>query len=235
MKTIIFSIITSALVFIAPSTFAKSHYGLNFCSDPDFECIRVKSGQSWKRLFPDAYQRQIVQRLNRMNTRLRYGMKIAVPRNLAQTDLIDIAPFPETINAPGDKLIVVDPPSMAWGAYDGHGNLVHWGPMSGGKNYCRDVGRNCQTVSGKFHIYHKKGPKCESKKFPVGRGGAPMPHCMFFHAGYALHASPYVPGYHDSHGCVRIFKEDAKWLNEEFVRLPSENNKGTTVIVNPYI
>ena len=59
-----------------------------------------------------------------------------------------------------------------------------------------------------------------------------MPYCMFFHTGFALHGSYEVPGYNASHGCVRLYKEDAKWLNEEFVELPAfENDKGTTVIV----
>ena len=40
---------------------------------------------------------------------------------------------------------------------------------------------------------------------------------MFFHGGFALHGSYEVPGYHASHGCVRMFVNDAKWLNEEFV------------------
>jgi lipoprotein-anchoring transpeptidase ErfK/SrfK len=52
---------------------------------------------------------------------------------------------------------------------------------------------------------------------------------MFFNkAGYAFHGSPKVPGQNASHGCVRIFTDDAKWLNENFVEI------GTTVIINPY-
>ena len=129
-------------------------------------------------------------------------------------------------------MVVVDPGVMAWGAYDSYGNLVHWGPMSGGKNYCSDVKRGCRTVVGRFKFYHQRGPNCKSSKFPIGRGGAPMPYCMFFHGGFALHASPVVPGYHASHGCVRIFKEDAKWMNEEFASFGGKD--GTVVVVNPY-
>lgn len=46
-----------------------------------------------------------------------------------------------------------------------------------------------------------------------------MPYCMFFHGGYALHGSYKVPGYDDSHGCIRLFIDDARWLNEEFVKI----------------
>lgn len=231
MKAI--NIIICMLCCLAVNTsFAAKRYGDHFCSDPNYTCIKVKGGQSWKSLFPDEYQRQLVKRLNRMNTRLRSGMRIAVPVNLAQTDLLDISPFPHLIDPPDKKLLVVDPGVMAWGAYDSYGNLVHWGPMSGGKNYCSDVGRGCRTISGRFKFYHKRGAECKSSKFPLGRGGAPMPYCMFFHGGFALHASTSVPGYHASHGCVRIFLQDAKWLNEEFIDIGG--SKSTIVVVNPY-
>ena len=67
-------------------------------------------------------------------------------------------------------------------------------------------------VSRHFYVFHKKGANCISKKYPVGEGGAPMPFCMFFYGGYAMHAS-FLPGYHASHGCIRMFYEDAKiWI-----------------------
>ena len=230
------ALLSMALLLTSEAAIATtSRYGLNFCADANFKCIRIRGGQSWESLFPNEYQRQVVKRLNRMNIRLHNGMVIAVPQDLANTDLLDISPFPSKIDPPGEKMIVVDPPSLAWGAYDSAGNLVHWGPISGGKSYCPDVQRNCRTVDGNFRIYHKKGADCISKKFPVGSGGAPMPYCMYFHGGFALHASTTVPGYHASHGCVRIFAEDAQWLNQDFVNLPGDEQKGTAVIVNPYL
>ena len=169
-----------------------------------------------------------------MNTGLYAGLRIAVPTNLANTDLLDISPFPATISAPNQKLIIVDPKTMAFGAYDANGNLVHWGPISAGQNYCSDIKRRCHTVTGTFHIYSKQGAGCKSKKFPIGKGGAPMPYCMFFYNGFALHASTTVPGYNASHGCVRLFREDAQWLNTEFISLPGKNGGGTKVIVRSY-
>jgi lipoprotein-anchoring transpeptidase ErfK/SrfK len=64
-------------------------------------------------------------------------------------------------------------------------------------------------------------------------GGAPMPYCMHFYRGYALHGSTTVPGYRASHGCIRMFIEDARWLNEEFIDLPYSNQKGTKVVIEP--
>ncbi len=205
-----------------------------YCKQAGFHCINIKSGDSWQKLFPDEKHRDVVKRVNRMNTRLRKGMRIAVPNNLPYTDRMDIAPFPQLINPPGRKLVVVDPKVLAWGAYNRQGELVHWGPASGGKNYCRDVRRGCRTVRGTYSFYHKRGAGCRSSKYPLRRGGAPMPYCMFFYKGYALHGSPVVPGYHASHGCVRLFNNDAKWLNTEFIDLPSYKRRGTKIIINNY-
>lgn len=35
---------------------------------------------------------------------------------------------------------------------------------------------------------------------------------LYFVGGYAIHGSPYVPDYPDSHGCVRLSDEDQDWL-----------------------
>jgi len=63
-----------------------------------------------------------------------------------------------------------------------------------------------------------------------------MPHCMYFYRGYGFHGSNQVPGVHASHGCIRTFHEDAEWLNEEFIEVPSRRNnfKGTKVIIRDY-
>ncbi|MCX7124554.1 MAG: L,D-transpeptidase, partial [Gammaproteobacteria bacterium] len=42
---------------------------------------------------------------------------------------------------------------------------------------------------------------------------------------FALHGST-LPGYNASHGCVRLFFDDAKWLNQDFL------NIGTRVTVS---
>lgn len=52
-----------------------------------------------------------------------------------------------------------------------------------------------------------------SKKYD----NAPMPHSVFFHEGYAVHATPYVKrlGRPASHGCIRLHPDNA----EEFFEL----------------
>jgi len=129
-------------------------------------------------------------------------------------------------NTGGDKrssnlrnIIEIDLENLTWSAYDDTGELIRSGHVSGGKDYCPDIDRECQTVTGTFTIYRKEGEDCKSTRFPVGRGGAPMPYCMFFHGGYALHGSNSVPDYNASHGCVRMSPDDAQWLNEDFVQV----------------
>ncbi|MGD9591091.1 MAG: L,D-transpeptidase [Candidatus Berkiella sp.] len=127
-------------------------------------------------------------------------------------------PFPATSSS--GNIVKVDLGKLAWGAYDSQGNLVKWGRASGGKKYCPDIGRGCRTVTGTFTIFNKKGPGCKSSRFPVGKGGAPMPYCMHFKGGYAMHGGN-VPNYNASHGCVRLPYADAQWLNQNFVRVGS--------------
>ena len=220
---------TALLLWTQPVAAASQRYGTKLCKEPGYTCVTVKRGQSWTSLFPNSYDREVVQRLNRMGTPIYSGMRIAVPVDLSHADLLSISPFPAKIASPGRKTIIVDPTKLAFGAYDTNGNLVHWGPVAMGRDYCPDLKRRCHSPTGTFHIYAKQGAGCKSKIFPIGKGGAPMPYCMFFDGGFALHGSNEVPGYNASHGCVRMLTEDAKWLNTQFVSVGN-----TTVIVRPY-
>lgn len=125
------------------------------------------------------------------------------------------------ISAPGAKTIAIDLSKRTWAAYTPSGELLKWGRVSGGKNYCADLKRGCRTPAGTFTVYTKQGAGCKSRKFPLGKGGAKMPYCMFFTGGYAMHGSNSVPNYNASHGCVRMAPSDAKWLNQEFVNVGS--------------
>lgn len=202
-------------------------YRNKLCKMSGYRCVRIQRGQSWSNLWPNTYERDIVMRVNRMNANLSKGMIIAVPDDLDDLDLLDVSPMPGRIEPRGRNVLFVDLGAHAFGAYDEYGDLVHWGPVSGGKGWCPDTGTRCRTPPGHFYVYTKKNENCVSSKFPIGEGGAPMPYCMFFYRGYALHGS-YLPGYHASHGCIRLFTEDAEWLNTEFVNM---GKRGTSVIV----
>lgn len=137
--------------------------------------------------------------------------------------------FPKQRQATGNKTLIFDPKATAWAAYDASGNRLKTGRASGGKAFCPDIGRGCKTTTGTYRVFSKKGADCKSSKYPIKTGGgAPMPYCMHFNGGYALHGSYNVPDHNASHGCIRLLPSAAKWLSENFVEI------GTTVIVKPY-
>jgi len=228
-------VITACLVVASPLAWSEARFGESLCESTDYFCVKVKHGESWEALFPNDEARDIVRRINRMNISLRAGMVIAVPKNIERLTIYDVSPFPRYIESDGEKTIFVSQKQLAWGAYDENGELLWWGPLSSGSGHCRNEG-HCLTPSGDFRVIRKQGIDCISTAFPQrangDNGGAEMPYCMHFFQGYALHGSDTVPGYRASHGCVRIFIEDARWLNEEFIDLPGGNMKGTRVVVD---
>lgn len=215
LKNLIVVFLSAALM----SASAYGYYGRELCDQPGYKCLNVEKDDTWARLFPNLRDREIVERLNRMNIELRFRDWIVVPTNLEKTSLMDISPFEKHKETEGHKLIYISLSKAAFGAYDESGNLVFWGPISGGKEYCDSTGEPCKTVRGHYHIYRMKGKDCVSTEYPVEtHGGAPMPYCMAFYKGYVIHGSV-LPGYPSSHGCVRVFFEDAKWLNQHFVKI----------------
>lgn len=212
-------------------------YGRVLCQKPGFQCVKIKSHESWTRLFPDDKQRDLVKRLNRTNQFLEAGMVIAVPEEYAKKNSIDFSPLPLTLPAVSEKMIFIDLGQLAFGAYNARGILLKWGPISAGTSHCIESTKGCLTPTGTFRIQRKKGLECYSHSLPQvisgENGGAYMPYCMYFYKGFSVHGSESLPGYHQSHGCVRMLTEDARWLNESFVDLPDEKNHqlGTKVVI----
>lgn len=205
-------------------------YGVDLCHNPRFHCEKVKPGEDWPARFPNKMVREVVMRLNRTNVSMAYLTQIVVPRNVTDVNYMSYSPLPPYRNTHGHKLLYVDLSLFAFGAYDSSGALLFWGPASGGSDWCDDTHASCASAMGTFSIFKIEGANCESGTFPVNlaagpSGGAPMPYCMYYHDGFAIHGST-LSGFVDrSHGCVRLFNDDAQWLNEHFVSL------GTQVIV----
>lgn len=232
MKKLTWVIAIFSLTFIDQAK-ASERYGPSHCEDPGLSCRQIVEGETWESLWPEPEDRAAAMRVNRMNIRLRSGMVLAVPDSRNPGDGPAFQPFAGRIDPPGEKQIWIDLENLAWGAYDPEGNLLNWGPASGGKDWCPDIRQACRTPAGEFFVGRKGSRGCKSGKFPIPTGGAPMPYCMYFHGGYAIHGSPEVPGYRASHGCVRISPEDARWLNEKFVELPEAEagTLGTKVLI----
>lgn len=63
------------------------------------------------------------------------------------------------------------------------------------------AGKGYRTPKGSF-----KPTRMHAMWYSRKYDNAPMPHSVFFHGGYAVHATPYVKklGRPASHGCVRL-------------------------------
>ena len=144
----------------------------------------------------------------------------------------DVATQPEAsihyLNYAANNEVVFNPRLLQWKAINADGKVVRTGRASGGRGYCPDIKRSCRTPSGTYSVISKSGPACRSSRYPVGKGGAPMPYCMFFSKYYAIHGSYEVPNRNASHGCIRVVPSDARWLYQNFVDI------GTKIVVKPY-
>lgn len=178
-----------------------------------FSLEKVKKGDTlWKMFGP--YWKTIA-KINRVSPeRIKEGMALKVPHDwkLAEQN----APIPRELPSyvTTEKLIFIDISSQAFGAYE-NGSLVVWGPISSSAERieCGQVHEKkykCNTPTGNFFISEKDKDHI-SKKYPPPNGGSPMKYAMKFYGDYWIHAGA-LPGYPDSHGCIRLSHDDAKWL-----------------------
>jgi len=105
-----------------------------------------------------------------------------------------------------DQIMLVETPT----------DYYEWNVSTGRKGY--------NTPRGVFQPYHM-AKMHYSRKYD----NAPMPNSIFFHGGYAIHATDAVNnlGRPASHGCVRLHPQNAKWL----YRIVSEYGKENTTII----
>lgn len=137
--------------------------------------------------------------------------------------------FPEKHASSPQNIFIFSPQALQWAVYNRAGVRVGIGKGVGGADFCADIKEPCRTVEGIYHILRKKDANCISKTYPIDEvGGAPMPHCMFFYRGYAIHGSNSLPDINSSHGCIRVKPEAAEWMNKNYMSL------GSMVIILPY-
>src|SRR5262245_6765453 len=91
---------------------AQTYFSTHLCQSEQYDCVKITKRDTWSSLWPDPYQRDLVQRLNRMNTPLRTHMLIALPHKQQMTAM-DFSPFSGNIAPPYSKLIVVDLTALA--------------------------------------------------------------------------------------------------------------------------
>lgn len=232
---------------------AQENYAQRFCKSRSavFEmgsmecgnwfCMKVASKDiTWKTLYKDPTLREMVMRVNRTNRDIYPGMEIIVVEGILdqvptfyQSCLTKINPIvgPSPKAIAGHKTIIFDMREMAWSAYNELGVVLEWGMATGGRRYCKDIDRACRTPVGMFKVLTKKGKYYRSQLYPVnceGKDCTQMPWYVRFRSdGPGFHASKWIRGIHESHGCIRLTMEDAKWLNK-FADLD------TVIEVRPY-
>jgi L,D-transpeptidase catalytic domain len=98
------------------------------------------------------------------------------------------------------KFLVVDQPLQVFGAYE-HGRLVRWGPVSTGR-------RTRPTPTGLFHLNWKS----RGRHSTVDANWFMHWYFNFNNRrGLSLHLYE-LPGYPESHACIRLLKRDAEWI-----------------------
>jgi hypothetical protein len=199
-----------------------------------YVCVKFHKGNrpylTWEELFGDGLAKIALQKINRRNTIVWRHHCLAMPISFT-TIIPPLSRFDDRYQG---KVVVVDLKQLAWGAYQ-QGKLVMWGPANGGRGRCKEDGTmRCKTHVGIWAVSKKDGPVTKSSLYPVEcmdkkDCGHPMYWKMQFHRdGTSLHGDRNLPGANVSHGCVRLLKSDAKWLNREFVEI------GTPIVVLPY-
>ncbi len=142
---------------------------------------------------------------------------------------LESSALPASRISEGRNVFIFDPIHLQWAVYNKEGKQVGLGHAAGGKNYCPDIKKPCRTVVGEFTVFRTEDANCTSKTFPIDEGGgAPMPHCMFFYKGYAIHGSTSPLNKNASHGCIRVSKKAAAWINTNYI------SPGSIVRVAPY-
>ncbi|MBK5966639.1 L,D-transpeptidase [Thiocystis minor] len=91
--------------------------------------------------------------------------------------------------------------------YSVNGKTFKTGPISSGTT-------GYPTPTGKFAVLGKEKYKVSSRYTNQLGMQAWMPYAIQFHGPYFLHEG-WLPGYPDSHGCVRLGEKDARFLFEQ--------------------
>ena len=140
--------------------------------------------------------------LNRVEkNRLRPERPIVIPECVSE-DFNAYSPFPEEVNMLQciPKTVLINKRVQAFALYE-NGKLVKWGPVSTGKN-------STKTPSGLNYGNYKA-----KRKISTVDESWVLPYYFNFmnFEGVGVHQYA-LPGYPASHGCVRLYMDDAKYI-----------------------
>ncbi len=140
--------------------------------------------------------------LNRLErNRLRPNTELVVP-NCAASDFLAYSPMPANVDFMEcvPKAVLISQRVQAFGLYE-NGKLVKWGPVSTGK-------RSTKTPNGLNYGNYKA-----KRKISTVDDSWIMPYYFNFMNNEGIGTHQYaLPGYPASHGCVRMYMDDAKYI-----------------------
>lgn len=168
-----------------------------------FQSLLVKSkvqvDELAARLGPEQFL--LLEKLNRRDRKhMKKGTELFVPARTVE--LLDLTPFPAFLPFVSEipKLIVVSLRVQAFAAFE-NGRLVHWGATS--------TGRVDQATPATLYSTNWRSPRRVSS---INRNWI-MRWYFNLHTSMGLAFHQYdMPGVPESYGCVRLLKEDAKWI-----------------------
>lgn len=147
-------------------------------------------------------QRKIIYALNRIDPgRVRLKRPLVVPDTLTE-DLLAYSPFPKRLDILDSvpQTVLIAQRIQAFALYE-NGKLLRWGPVSSGKH-------STTTPDGLYYGNYKA-----KRKVSTVDDSWIMPYYFNFmnHEGIGTHQYT-LPGYPASHGCIRMYREDAKFI-----------------------
>lgn len=166
-------------------------------------------------------EQKVIFSLNRMDSwRLKPGKQLLIPDTLT-TNFIIYSPFPKQLDLLDSipKSILINQRVQGIALYE-HGNLIHWGPVSSGKE-------TTPTPNGLHYGNHRA-----KRKVSTVNPSWILPYYFNFmnFEGVGVHQYS-MPGYPASHACVRLFEEDAKFIYE-WADQWQLNDSGQVVVKN---
>lgn len=133
------------------------------------------------------------------------GDTLVVPDRF-DLDFCAYSPFPHYY--PGgkdfDKLFIIDKKIQAWAAYE-FGKLVRWGIVSTGAE-------TSPTPNGRYNFNWKAEYRISSLSPPGEPWEMYWVFNFFEERGIHIHQYAMPTGGPQSHGCVRLVEDDAKWI-----------------------
>jgi hypothetical protein len=171
-------------------------------SSPSYTLERLAGGLPALRARFSPAQLALLEKLNRRDVAHLARLDTVVVPDRWDLDELAYSPLPSHWPAAAShaKVLVVHQPMQALGAYE-VGRLVRWGPVSTGR-------KSKPTPAGLFHLNWRS----------PGRHSTVDPDWFmrwYFNfdnkRGLSLHEFE-LPGYPDSHACVRMLARDARWL-----------------------